>query len=552
MTQRRILLVGLLTVALSGMVLVTVLFLGLLAPPKIYREVPPGDQEVVVLMPATSADTWERLVAAIDALKAEADAGSGKLRLRVDKGRAFVEQTADVPEVALWVDGAGAKVWVRWYKLGGPNTVEHWLEALCRRPPPPLAIIGGDNSYQARKLAEALRDCQGRWQGPAPVLLISTATADQYDPKGTAGGDPSDPNLPQLIGIYKDRSLRFSFTNSRMAEVILAFVRTHDELWPRLPHPAAIAAAAVQPDILASSVAALAAEYYATYTLHVVAWEDDRYSEDLASRFTNLFAETFHGPAGFPNPHIPCSAGDFYYANFGELHYIDELLDYIKKNRGARQLLVLPTGADRARRFLRTLLRTAGRPDVRHLVVITGDAINFNTIYRDHKVTWNIHDLEAPLVLFSHRNPIDASVGFAPWKAGKPLSDSTGTEDLLLYRDILEAVLLCAYRGGTLVHSADDLLANLRRLDWVDGRVRAPWDQGNGHRAKYQPRPLFDPGGNRHMDTGEHVIVLMPPNEHNLGAQAQITVWRLQGDPARHDNWKEVPPSPLMVKTDND
>jgi hypothetical protein len=545
------LLIGLLTVALPGTVVLTVLCLGLLVPSKLYREVPPGDQEVVVLMPATNGDTWERLVAATGALQAET--GAGKPRWHVDTGRAFVEQTADVPEVVLWADGSGAKVWVRWYKLGGPNTVERWLKELCERPTPPLAIIGGDTSGRARQLAEALRDCQGHWQGPAPVLLMSTATADQYVPKDSMVDDPSapPPNLPQLIGIYKDRSLRFSFTNSRMAEVILAFVRTHDELWPRLPRPAVSAAAAVQPDPLASFVAALAAEHFATYTLHALQWEDDRYSVDLANRFTNLFADTFHGPSGYTN-HIPCSAGDFYYANVEELRYIDDLLVDIKKNRGVRQLLVLPTGADRARRFLRTLLRTAGRPDVRNLVVLTGDSINFNIIYRDHPVTWNIRDLEAPLVLFSHRNPIDASVGFARLEDGKPLRDSTGTEELLLYRDILDAVLLCAYRGGSLVHSADDLLANLRRLDWVDGRVRASWDQSNGHRGKYQPRPLFDPSGNRRTDTGEHVIVLMPPNEHSLEALAQITVWRLEGDPAQHDNWKEVPPSPLVVKTYND
>jgi hypothetical protein len=547
MTQRRLLLFGVLTVFLAGATCVALGTLGFFSPRRLYREVPPGDQEVVLLLPATSGDTWERFVAATDALQREARPGSAGPRWRIDTGRAFVEQTADVPEVVIECDGRPGKLWVRWYKLGGPNTVEAWLEALCGRDVPPLAIIGGETSGRARHLAEALRDRQGRWPGQAPVLLLSTATADQYLPKDTPADTATDPNLPQLIGIYKDRSLRFSFTNSRMAEVILAFVRTHDELWPRLPRPF-LAAAVVQPDPLARCVAAVAGEYFNSYTLHALRWEDDRYSVDLANRFTNIFYETYHTPVSEPYG-IPCSAGDFYYANVAELGYIDELLPEIKRARGVRHLLVLPTGADRARRFLRTLLRTAGRPDVRNLVVITGDSINFNTIYRDHAVTWNTRDLEAPLVLFSHRSPIDTGVGFAMLNDGKPLRDSTGTEELLLYRDILEAVLLCAYRGGTLTGSADELLANLRRLDWADGRVRPSWD-GAGPRGRDAARPLFDAVGNRRSDTGEHVIVLMPPNEHS--AQTHITVWRLQGDPGRYDSWHVVEPSPLPVSNYNE
>jgi hypothetical protein len=549
MKQRRVLLVGLVAGVVLGVIGVALWSLGLLTPRTLYREVPAGDQEIVLLMPATSGDTWERFVAATDALAEEARA-TGK-PLTINKNRAFVEQTADVPEVVLGVPGVSGKLWVRWYKLGGPNTAEKWLEELCDRPTPPLAIIGGEISGRAKVLAEALQKKRQHWKPAAPVLLISTATADQYVPRESTTED-AKANAPQLIGLYEGRSFRFSFTNSRMAEVILAFVRTRDELWPwprSLPLGMPLAGMAVQPDPMSRWLTTVASEPLA-YTLHALQWEDDRYSVDLADRFADLFANTFHAPVGYTN-HIPCSAGDFYYANIEELRLIDELVVEIKRLRTVRQLLVLPTGAERARRFLRTLLRTTGRPDVRHLVVISGDSINFNTIYRDHEVTWNVRDLEVPLVLFSHRNPIDPSVGFVDLEHGKSLRDSTGTEELLLYRDILEAVLLCAYRDDRLVQSADELLANLRLLDWSEGRVRAWWGLKNGHPSRRSP--LFDAAGNRCKDTGEHVIVLQPEpqNEQGIVASGFVTVWRLQGDPSHHDSWNEVaPPLPLRIRND--
>src|SRR5947207_2229485 len=105
--------------------------------------VPAGHGEIAFLLPATSGDTWERLVAAADALAREWPGLRRGPALRLDKTRAFVELTADVAELALWPEGAeDAKLWIRWYKLSSERDETKWIDALIERGPPPLAVIG--------------------------------------------------------------------------------------------------------------------------------------------------------------------------------------------------------------------------------------------------------------------------------------------------------------------------------------------------------------------------------------------------------------------------
>src|SRR5205823_2819093 len=169
--------------------------------------------------------------------------------------------------------------------------------------------------------------------------------------------------------------------------------------------------------------------------------------------------------------------------------------------------------------------------DWKNLVVLAGDSLSFNTIYRDRDVAWNIQDLPVPLVLFSHRNPVTEEVGF---KEGATAA-ATGTEDLLLYRDILEALLVSAYQGARLTESADEVLRGLKQLGWSHGRVQA-------RPAGTEVPLLFSPAdGNRNDGTGEHIIVLRPdPEDRGRLARATITVWHAPGDPARSGGWREV------------
>ena len=73
----------------------------------------------------------------------------------------------------------------------------------------------------------------------------------------------------------------------------------------------------------------------------------------------------------------------------------------------ARPLLVVTGQSTPSRRFLAELVRTSPA-QARRLVVATGDAVSFNTIYRDRRVTWPIQDLPFPFVFFCHYDPIDA------------------------------------------------------------------------------------------------------------------------------------------------
>src|SRR5262249_61298715 len=131
-----------------------------------------------------------------------------------------------------------------------------------------------------------------------------------------------------------------------------------------------------------------------------------------------------------------------------------------------RQLVLLPIGADRARRFLRTLVRRAPQ-EVRNLVVISGDSLSFNTIYRDRDITWNMLDVPVPLVLFSHPNPVDPAAGFRAQATGDDSACCTGTEVLLLYRDILETLVQAAYQDGRLLADADALIPRFRQARWA-------------------------------------------------------------------------------------
>jgi hypothetical protein len=523
MRRNRILIVAVLTILLPTLGYVTLRGLGVFDPVPLYRPVPPGHQEIVFLLPATSGESWERLVAAVEALYSESQKAGSPYKLQVNKDRAFVDLTADVPEVGLWVEGAeDAKLWIRWYKLSSEVNTQKWVDVLAKRPTPPLAFIGGDVSYRAEKLAKTLDEARAakKWRGPPPLLLITTATVDRYVRPGTANSDGANVNLPLLIEVYKGRSLRFSFTNSRMAEVVLDFVRTHDgELWPS-------AAAAGKDD-------ASVTQFYS------LKWDDDSFSVDLADRFELIFAKKF------PRPHvsgfrIEYSAGDFYQPNPREAFAVGQILPELKDHRDQRQLMLLPCNAERARRFLRTLLRRSAPPDWKNLVVVTGDSMNFNTIFRDRDVAWNIQDMPVPLVMFSHRNPVAEDVGFKLLSDGSAARGSTGTEDLLLYRDILQALLLTGYQGKQLTPSSEDLLGRLTSLRWEKDRVRLPLPG-----ASDPGMVLFGPSGNRSDGSGEHIIVLRPDSDdRGIFAQATITVWHLEGV-----DWQRVRTLPVTYDT---
>jgi hypothetical protein len=533
--------VGLLVVAGAGYL--ALVSFGFFAPALDFRPVPSGHQEIIFLAPATSGEQWERLVAAVDALQQESlQTGSGKPRLSVAKERAFTDLTADVPEVSLWPEGYDdARLWIRWCKLSAESNTEKWIARLADRSAPPLAIIGGDTSRRAQRVAEALESVRGRWQGAPPLLFITTATADTFVPKSTPNVATTDKGARKLLDVYNGRTFRFSFTNSRMAAAVLGFVRTHHDLWPSATshiHLAGVSAAAcaAATDPFAGAALATAGDDLFTTYLYPLKWDDDSFSADLADRFSDLFVKSFYRPRVSPYQ-IEYSVGDFYQPNPREAFVVGQLLPELKAAHGHRQLMLLPADAERARRFLHTVVRRSTPADLQNLVVLTGDSMSFNTIFRDRNVAWNIQDLPVPLVMFSHRNPVAEDVGFKETTA----ASATGTEDLLLYRDVLETLLLTSYRGQPAMPSSDDLALSLHELSWANGRVRALLASETG-------TLLFNPNdGNRNDGTGEHIVILRPDPTSAAGtggggllAQATITVWHLEADSNQRSAWRKV------------
>ena len=488
-----------------------------------------GDQEVAWLYPATNASTWERFVTAAQNAAARPDLG-----LTVDSARAFPQETTAVPEVALSVGGGAGRLLVRWYKLTSDWKTDKWVQALSRRRPPRLAVIGGSSSDPAIELANCLQDqdAASGHDGTTPLLLLTTATADQ--------GQRRDGSSAGLTELYDSRTYRFCFTNRQMAEAVTDFVWSTDGL---------------RPD---------GDPYYLAF------WEDDAYSRDLAGKFIDALEPRLAARAwarawawqagaaslgGLPlelawvpgrlayldewGP-IHCGIGTFDQPNRWEAGVAEHFMEVRRQDLARRAVLVLPGASTQpARRFLRGLMRAA--PGLaRRFVVVTGDAIAFNTIYRDRNVAWPIQDLPFDLVLFCHRNPADAQAGFQPEgdvpDAGAPTADdggagpapgATGTEDVLLFGDIVEALVQTAFDGRGLPASADELGQRLRQVRWHPAERRVgPGPDGF---------PLFNDGeknrGNRHSGTGEHVVWLQPQAQAGrIQPQAIISVWSLQAE----------------------
>jgi hypothetical protein len=464
--------------------------------------VPEGDQEIVWLNAATSAVAWERFVTALRQVQSNrTDPG-----LEIDDANAFPPQTTTMPEVAVGRRGVRGRLWFRWCKLTGDLKIDDWVEALVRRRPPPLAVIGGSSSDRARDLAEKLRDVAARPGALGmPLFLITTATADQVP----AQDDPSQ--WVRLDGVYAGRTFRFCFSNRQMAQAVSDFIWSQDEL---------------RPD---------------DAPMFLVAWKDDPYSLDLKEGFHDVLAEDRYlgqflrrraaraavrewawsaglalaggvppgldlggvrgdegqRPSPFWSIDIAHSVGTFNQPNRFEAEVASRLLQERSQHPDQRRpLLVVPATAQPARRFLRGLMRLAPG-EAGRFVVAAGDAPDFNTVYRDRELTWPIQDLPFALVFFCHRNPVDPAT--FPGDAG------TGVEDLRLYTDIVEATVEGAFAGGGLVDGPDALAANLRG----------------------GPNPRFDADGNRPSGTGEYVVYLRPERQnHRIAPRAQLRVYR--------------------------
>jgi hypothetical protein len=307
-----------------------------------------------------------------------------------------------------------------------------------------------------------------------------------------------------------------------------------------------------------------------TDPIHLVQWDDDSYSRDLIDGFWEALRRPLtwdtardwawvtgcvaNGGVGGPPP-LPLAGGPFPTHRAGLLgsrvqmripptqQFIDSSVgSFDSPNRfeakaaadlvigleqypeQRRPLLVVSGQSQPTRRFLRALARTAPT-QARRFVVATGDALSFNNVYRDREVFWQIQDLPFQFVFFCHHNPIDPEAGFRAAERSAPAhpdelggTATTGTEDVLLDGDIVEALLLAA-EGGT----------DLADTTAVGGRLLQTRRRHDG-RLTFDPhgQPLFDAEGNRRSVTGEHVVWVRPSYKGDRTLpQATIEVWAL-------------------------
>jgi hypothetical protein len=363
--------------------------------------------------------------------------------------------------------------------------VDYWVSRLATRSRPPLAIVGGDNSNRAEAIARALATHCGSLSAP-PRFLITTATADQV-------------RQQDLMAIYRDRTFRFCFTNRQMANAIADFLWSRKDL-----------------NLLPDSG-----------PVYLLGWQDNSYSLDLSERFRASLPILPLAPVQDTGPNkeqfwyrtIAHSIGTFGRPSPEETAVAEGLLNELERRPGQRQaLLVLPANSWPARRFLHALARAAPT-EISRFVVMNGDAIDFNTVYRDGNVTWPIQNLPFQLVFFCHRNPVDRKAGFRAASGDSVLtqdlsattSADTSTYDLLLYADIVKAITEAAFRDGRLLADVQGFDKNLRSS-------------------------RFDGKGDRLDGTGEHVVYLQPERAGNrVLPEARLRVfgrtptgWKLQ------------------------
>jgi len=256
--------------------------------------------------------------------------------------------------------------------------------------------------------------------------------------------------------------------------------------------------------------------------VYLVQWKDDPYSEDLSEQFHDVLANYFERQhPGQPPPAapfvtwtIPYSVGSLNQPNVWEAEAVESLANVLSQHpEQQRPLLVLPAMPQPARRFLRGLSRTdpvrTGR-----FVVATGDGIDFNTVYRDRNIAWPIQDLPCALVFFCHRNPVDPGAFREDQSGGEQTppdpneKTTTSTQDLLLYRDIIETVATAAARENGWLDRADDFQQRLAELRQSDGS------------------PRFNSQGNQRPGASEYVVVLRPVRDGNrVRPIASLQVW---------------------------
>jgi len=305
-----------------------------------------------------------------------------------------------------------------------------------------------------------------------------------------------------------------------MAEAIWDFVATQQDLRPftqpiSLMSPGTASAAVAQASAghLWGCVPLLLLESGQTqpYMFHIVEWQDDPYSRDLARQFSKIFSNPDEFPVPPNNFYVPYSVGPYMKPNPREALVVQALIRMMPRLSDERILLILPAVDRPVRRFLRSLAVAAPR-EIGSVVAVTGDSVAFNTLYKD-RAFWNIQDLPVPIVVFCHHNPV-------AWEGAGPIVDAeatrrfvSGTDDELLNADIVETLVEAAFGLAKTASArpAAKLLADANLLNDTIKRRRADY---------------FGPDGNRRGGVAEYLATLRPVvRSGRVQPWARLEVW---------------------------
>lgn len=459
----------------------------------------PGDQEIAWFHVTTAFTNWERFVTGVQHFGATHDGWT------IDDGNAFPDRSTDTPVVALRRNGSTQRLLIRWYKQSSHAEIRDWLRVLAARGKPPLAVIGGGSTDRAIELAEALKDAEDTWSGTAPLLFLTTATANRHITSLKAANEARD-----VMEYYPGRTFRACFTNAQMAEAVMSFVWSREDLRPFRnstsdPRP----------------------------SLTALEWGDDPYSVDLVEQFWEVASQAQEAPwkaAGgllFQQVPIASSVGGFSRPNQWEANAVARLLSdppvmelerSLANPTRERNLLLVPTVPNPARRLLISLCGAEPRLS-RHLVVISGDGISFNNVYRDGDLIWNVRQMPVPLVFFTHQNPVE-------WAADRPPPASQREKGKLYGPHGSDDVRLMSDLSGVLAEAAFDV----RSPSSFAQNLATDADIFRERLVCREP-PFFEMSGNRRSGRGEFVVCLRPMfDAARPGILATLEVWTRVAD----------------------
>jgi hypothetical protein len=507
---------------------VLVLFLLFLWNLKLFKqkeeELEPNQKEIAWVYPASYSSAWERLVSSGKLLANHPDPFLAKVKFELGS-QTFPELTASVPFFKISHPDSKQTIVVKWYKISSGMKYEDWVEKLFSRTIIPSAIVGGPTTDDAMAIVQAVSKVAAKLNVvKSPPLILTTASSNTLakDFNGTFG--PNSADEIGLMGIYPEKTFRFGFDNRIMSDAIIRLLWSNPDL---------------KPD---------------SDPVHIVLWEDDSYARDFVATFwASLNKQTVaDGLAAYgwvcstvlaqqntnfafllapplqmlgkkassfsmnmhPIPQIvDSSIGVRYAANRFEKEALRFLLLDIKlKPEQTQPLMVVGSQALQARRFLREL--SLSDPKLaQKMVVVTGDTLSLNTVYRDREVAWPVSELPSKVVFFSHANPVSREAGFRPindWADTGHLAEATSTEELIFSSQILEGLL-----PGLFIDTGD-LSLYLKKLTWDGDRVTV--EKGTS---------LFDAAGNRNAGTGEFIGVLKPFLDPSDRTSAKLEIWSL-------------------------